>query len=303
MSRCLIKTFGFIGDIFFQSSVAKKLKEERQFEQVDYVIGFPQVAQALTRNPYIDNVYLLDTTTAQPYYGLSVGDYDAEFQMEANSMTIAPPMEAQIRAGVNRPDTMFEIYTDSDLDAEVAMLYHEPYVAYMNIESWTEKAFRFTPEEYERGIDVPYLGYGGRLRNIKNILEELKKDFNLVEVGVKEKSMQTAANEPERTLDWDLSVLRGAQWFIGAEGGLCNFASGVGTRTCLTSEFVWQLYGRNGVIKKIPEPKLGPRYYFPNRGHIDLSPYLTDEQVYSELRAVLSGDKTPEEFKYEWFGS
>jgi len=300
MKSCLIRCYGFIGDILFASSIARKLKEERQFDQVDYIIGFPQIAQALTRNPYIDEVFVTYLPLQAPYYKVEVGGYDAEFQMEANSFTIPPAMEAQIRAGVRNPDTSFEIYTDPDLDARVALLYHEPYVAYMNIPSWTEKAFRFTPEEYARGENVPYLGYGGRLRNIENIVEELKKDFNLVEVGVKQKSIETAKDESVRSLDFDLSVLKRAEWLLGVEGGLANFASGVGTRTMLTSDFVWQLYGANGLFKQLSEPKIGPRYYFPNSGHIDLSPYLSDEEVYSEMRAVLNGDKQADEFVYDW---
>jgi len=303
MKSCLIKTFGFLGDIFFQSSIARKLKEEGQFDKVDYVIGFPQIISPLYRNPHIDDVFITDNApTTAPYYGIRVGGYDAEFQMEANTFKVPPPTEAQLRAGVNNPDTRFEIYTSPEIDAEVANRYPKPYIAYMNVESWTEKAFRFTKKEYEIGKDVPFLGHGGRLRNIENIIEELKKNFNLIEVGVKQKSIATAHDAPERSLDFDLSVLKRAEWFIGTEGGLANFASGVGTRTMLTSEFVWQLYGPKGSQRQLKEPKLGPRYYFPEAGHIDLNPYLTDEQVYSEMKAVLSGNKSPEEFVYDWLG-
>lgn len=301
MSKCLIKTHGFIGDILFQSSIAKKLKEEKQFDQIDYVIGFPQIAQALMRNPYIDDVFLTNEPTQMPYYGVEVGGYDAEFQMEAHSFTVPPPMEAQIRAGVQSPDAEFKIYTDSKLDVEIKELYSDSYVAYMNVLSWKEKAFCFTEEEYWRGVNVPYLGYGGRLRNVHWIVEELKKDFTLVEVGVKEKSLQTAKEGATRTLDFDFSVLKQAKWFIGAEGGLANFACGVGTQTILTSEFVWQLYGANGLFKQLAEPQLGPRYYFPNQNHIYLNPYLTDKEILAEYQTVLSGKKSAKEFTYEWY--
>ncbi len=301
MSRCLIRCHGFAGDIFFASSAAKKLKEESQYDDIEYIIGLPQVADILVRNPYIDGAFCTKSPTQTPFLGHYISGYDAEFQMMPFTFEIPPPMEAQIHCGVNNPDTQFEIYSNPELDELVAELYPNPFVAYMNIPSWKEKAFGFNYEEYVIGHNYPYLGYGGRLRDIENIVEELKNNFNLVEVGLKEKSLEVAGKEVPRTLDFDISVLKRADWFIGAEGGLANFASGVGTKTILTSEFVWMLYGANGLFKQYTEPKLGPRYYFPEAGHIDLNPYLTDEQIYSELRAVLAGDKKPENFEYDWF--
>ena len=53
----LIITFGYFGDIFFQSSI-KRLKEEKKFDEVDYVIAFPQVYRLLSNNPYINKVIL-----------------------------------------------------------------------------------------------------------------------------------------------------------------------------------------------------------------------------------------------------
>ena len=47
MTKCLIVTYGYFGDIFFQTSIAKKLKKENRFDQVDYLIGFPQIFRLL----------------------------------------------------------------------------------------------------------------------------------------------------------------------------------------------------------------------------------------------------------------
>ena len=38
-----------------------------------------------------------------------------------------------------------------------------------------------------------------------------------------------------------------------------KFRQGVGTKTIITGDYVHQLYGWNGVIRKLKEPKLGPR--------------------------------------------
>ena len=172
----------------------------------------------------------------------------------------------------------------------------------MEPNTWRAKAFAFTEDEYNRAVDVPYKGYGGRLRDIQSILTALGRDFQLVTVGLTATSMQVANTvaPPERSLRYDASVLKYAQFFIGAEGGLANVAAGVGCRTVLTSDFVHQLYGPKGCLKRIPEPKLGPRYYFPDEGHIDLNPYLTDTEVLAEYQAVLSGKKTAADYHYEW---
>ena len=71
--------------------------------------------------------------------------------------------------------------------------------------------------------------------------------------------------------------------FIGSESGMCNMASGVGTKTIITGDFVHQLYGYNGSVRKIENPKLGPIHYFKNKGHVELDPYLNDDEVVAEI--------------------
>ena len=65
-TKCLIVTHGFFGDIIFASSIAKKLKEEDQFDEVDYLIGFPQVERLMQNNPHISNVYVSDYPSSSP---------------------------------------------------------------------------------------------------------------------------------------------------------------------------------------------------------------------------------------------
>ena len=58
MQKILIKCTGFIGDILFASSIAKKLKEQNKECTVDYSIPVSQPLELLYNNPYIDNVFL-----------------------------------------------------------------------------------------------------------------------------------------------------------------------------------------------------------------------------------------------------
>ena len=47
-TKYLIITCGFFGDIIFASSLAEKLK----CNQIDYLIGFPQMQRLIQNNPY-----------------------------------------------------------------------------------------------------------------------------------------------------------------------------------------------------------------------------------------------------------
>ena len=71
--------------------------------------------------------------------------------------------------------------------------------------------------------------------------------------------------------------------FVGAEGGLANLAFAVGTDTILTSDFIHQLYGPKGVIQQVPKPMCEPIHYGGPNTHINLDPYLTDEEVFLQI--------------------
>jgi hypothetical protein len=289
MSRVLIVCHGYFGDHLFASSIAKKLKDQKSFDEVDYLIGFPQIKPFLELNPYINRVIFTGQVTPAPVVDPAIKSfYDKVIQLGPLSFHEPPCIEFQRIAGVQQPSPDFTVYTDPVYDLETQQRFAEikssgmPIVAIMD--NWQPKAFGFTKEEYDLGINVPYLGYGGRLRDIPKIVSALQEKYVTVMVGAPEGVTQfdtsINTNIAARTLIEEASVLKYCDYFVGAEGGLANLAAGVGCKTILTSDFVHQLYGYNGVIRKIPEPKLGPRYYF-STGHIDLDPYLTDDEVIS----------------------
>ena len=41
------------------------------------------------------------------------------------------------------------------------------------------------------------------------------------------------------------------------------------------------------VIKKIKEPKLGPKFYFGENNHTTLDPYLTDKEVVDKIKELV----------------
>lgn len=291
MNNCLIITEGFFGDIIFASSLADKLR--KKYNEVDYLIGFSQMEILIKNNPYIDNVYVSNPNSSTPLFNINK-KYTQIFRLPKLSFTIPPPIEYQQYCNIEKLNPEYNVYTLSEYD-NIAKDYiinisnRKKVLAYMS--NWEEKTYLFTKEQYKLGIDTPNLGYGGKHRDINFILDQLKKDFTLLEIGFPDNVNQFQTSEIEynnpKSILFECSLMKYCDAFIGTEGGLANLAAGVGCKTIITGDFIHQLYGWNGVIKKIKEPKLGPKYYFGNK-HITLNPYLTDKQVINKIKNILN---------------
>lgn len=303
---CLIVTCGFFGDIAFASSIAKKLKDENQFEVVDYIIGFGQMKRLLENNPYIDGVnrYMKENIKRHPW-NRNIGDIDKEkykdytkFDLQPLNFQEPPSLEYQTLCGIKNPSAEYKLYTEKDYDIiakkQIDELREETNKKILAVMlNWEERSFLFTKDQYDIAIDVPNLGYGGKHRNISTIISKLESNFKLIGVGMPSGTSQHSTtnipDEDQKSILYECSLMKYCDAFIGAEGGLCNLAAGVGTRTIITGDFVHQLYGPKGSQKQIHDPKLGPKYYFPNRKppHITLDPYLTDEEVYLSIESIM----------------
>ena len=284
MQKILIKCTGFIGDILFASSIAKKLKEQNKECTVDYSIPVSQPLELLYNNPYIDNVFL-DSN-------INEADYEIINVIPIVDQSITPPRQFQQAAGIEDVDDMFEVYTNPAYDYLAEQMYSEykskgiKVVTWLS--NWEERSFLFTEQQYKAGVDVPNLGYGGSHRDINYIVSNLNNNYAMLEVGFSNGVNQFSTGlNTAATYSFTASLIKASDYFIGAEGGLANLAAGVGTNTILTSDFVHQLYGWNGVIRKINEPKLGPKFYFGEGKHANLNPYLSDKEVVAKIKELI----------------
>tara|TARA_B110000503_G_scaffold97893_1_gene146777 strand:- start:5706 stop:6596 length:891 start_codon:yes stop_codon:yes gene_type:complete len=292
-TKCLIVTCGFFGDIFFASSLAKKLKNK--YSQIDYLIGFPQVHRLIQNNPYIDNVYVSEYPGPYPQHTLiNYSEYDKVIKLSQLNYLVTPCEEYQQLSDIEDYSPEYEIYTEPEFDKiaknycdDLRKTYNKPVIAIMS--NWESKTYIFTKEQYIKGIDIPNLGYGGSHRDIKSIVKELEKYFTLIYIGVGELNQLQTLNIPEedtKSLLFETSILKYCDAFVGTDGGLATIAAGVNTKTIITGDFNLQLYGWNGVLKKIDKPKLGPYEYF-GEPHVVLDPYLTDKEVINNIIKLL----------------
>jgi hypothetical protein len=294
--KALVVTYGYLGDVLFATSVADSLRK-MGYDEIHFSTGMPHSQYLLRIHPNIDKV--LASEDARVVYVEKDGSYDKEVYLKPLSFLKTPPEEFQETAGIPKEyrTSEYKINTFPEFDSAA-----EEYVENLRkkegkkvvavMTDWVLKTYLFTPEEYKAGIDVPNKGYGGSNRNIEYILDELGKDYTLIPVGLKASVTHKKSSEISalhvKSITFEASVLKACDSFIGTEGGLANLASGVGTKTIMTGDFTHQLYGWNGVIKKIKEgPRLGPQLYFPKAGHVMLNPYLTDDEVIKQIRNEL----------------
>jgi hypothetical protein len=282
--KSLVITHGYFGDIIFSTTLAERLKLELGYDVVDYLIGFPQMVELIEENPYIDNIFYTTVGPSPQFDHSSLSQVYDLFPLGPMQFKVPPPQQMQSDCGFSEPYiTSFKTYVDSDPVEHYRNEFKKksndkPIVCWGN--DLYDRAFEFTEEEYARAIDVPYKGYGGRLRDIDFIIEKLSHDFHMIEVGVRNKRQNNLEMSGSQVTLYEMSaMMKAADLYFGIEGGLVNFASAVGTPTVILGEYHHQLYGPKGVIKQIKEPKLGPRYYFDTGIHKELPLYKTTEEI------------------------
>jgi hypothetical protein len=288
MKSCLIVCHGYFGDHLFANSIAEQLIQEKQYDAVDYVIGFPQVRPFFERNPYVRNV-IITTIGPSPQVPNSI-EYDTVFRLGPIHREVPPTVEFQLACGVKTPTPKFYVHTNPELDKLVLHTYGEKTKMVMGImNGWKERSFLYTPEQYSRGIDVPNLGYGGSHRNTDYIIGELEQRYTSIRIGPTGNINQFSLDYDGPSFDLTASLLKYCDVFVGAEGGLANLAYAVGIKTIITGDFAHQLYGPNGVLQRLADPKLGPMYYGDVVGkHITLDPFLTDSEVAEHIINILT---------------
>jgi hypothetical protein len=291
MTKCLIKATGWIGDSFFALSLPEKLKKELGYTKVDFLSYRPQPLILLRQNKYIDNVYLGSCDERA---------YDKVFEMPViEDKSIAPTIQFQNYCGIKNQNISFEISTFPQHDLVVDVLMSgldksKKIVTYQG--DWFYRRWNITPAERDSRTfntsDVRPGAFCSRPGNIKGIVDRLKKertDCIFIEISPFYSSNTDARGFCNDSVRYSLlaSIIKHSDLFLGAEGGLSNLAAGLGIKTIITTCHLYLMYGEQGVISKTKDIQLGPAKLFPNQGHIHLDPFLTDEDVFTELNRLV----------------
>lgn len=296
MKKVLIKTYGFIGDILFASSVAEKLKLQEDCI-VDYCIGFPQPYALLKNNPHVNSIHMSQNKGPKvvlPSH-ISEASYDLVYELPECRQDVQPTIWFQQYCGVSNPTSEYKVYTNEVLDTsvqwELASLNPTKTKVVGYVANWKQSTIRYTQSEYENGLSYAreILGHvQPNTRNIEWILEELSKECILIPLGYDANTTQYyTALDSTSTYTNTASVAKVCDLVIGQEGGMTNLAAGVGTKCLITTDFMHALYGPHGIMKQFQEVKLGPANILPSAGHIHASPFATDEELLTLIKSNL----------------
>ena len=202
------------------------------------------------------------------------------------------PSQFQRMCGVEEVDDGYEIYTNTSIDYSIKRSIEELkqldwpndviLVAYQC--DWDNKSILFSEEECAR------LSFKSQ-RNVFDIINalEISEKVMLFAVGLDPKVSKNypCLNSTDK-FSFTASIMKQCDWVIGYPGCLTNMAAGLGVKTITTTDY-------NHMIEKWETEEanyqLGPKSYYPDDGHVELNPYLRDDQVGEEiLRLVTNGN-------------
>lgn len=288
MKKILIKTYGFIGDILFASSIAKKLKDQEDCI-VDYCIGFPQPYKLLKNNPYINEVYLSKVKNPKVIIPDNIieSSYNEIYELPECRQDIQPTIWYQKHCNIKSPTPEYQIFSDTQLDMsvkyELNLLNTNKTKVIGYVANWKNLTIKYTQIEYENGLknisDIMSHSQTNT-RNIEYILSELNKEFILIPLGYDHGVTQYHTSlDSTSTYTNTASIIKNCDLVIGQEGGLTNLAAGLGVRCIITTDFMYALYGPQGIMKRFNEVRLGPKNMFPNSNHIHINPFNSDDEI------------------------
>jgi hypothetical protein len=297
MKKVLIKTYGFIGDILFASSVAEKLHQQYDNVEVDFCIGFPQPYKLLQNNPYINQVFLSKHKGPRVTIPDSIQekDYTDIYEQTESLHNVQPTVLFQEHCRIENTTPEFTIYTEECFDRgvqyELAIHNTNKLKIVGYVANWNSNTVRYTKEEYLQGLLNPQLVLAHTHTNTRDtdyIINQLSKEFLMIPLGYsKEVTQYHGALETVADYTNQASIIKCCDLVIGQEGGMTNLAAGVGTRCAITTDFMNALYGPKGIMRQLNSIQLGPKNLFPNRDHIHFDPYSTDEEILNIIKSIL----------------
>lgn len=282
MKSALIVCDGWIGDILFTLSIPDKLRKEKGYDVVDLQYIRPQVHRLLQDQSCYNNTFL---------GSVNKGIYTSVYTMPViEDKSIAPTVQYQKACGIINTNTEFNITPPKNKVKVEGQI-----IAYQG--DWDYRRWAISPEEIKArrfnttGL-VPYFR-STRPDTMSKVLHDLMvahPTFNFVKIDpflMEPKDPRGYSLSPELYYVY-ASIISQAKLFLGAEGGLCNLAAGLGIRSIITTDHLHMMFGETGVMSQCSNIQLGPEKLFPNMGHVNLDPFMTNDEIYTYLNQVIS---------------
>lgn len=284
--KILVNCRGFIGDVLFASSLAKKYHE--MFDgncEIHYNIPLLQPLELLENNPYIAKVW------GRSLENLVGNRYDLVVNIPEVDQAFPATLQMQAAGGIEDQSLEFDVFTSPWYDEEVVELFfnlrrtHAPKTKIITFQNdWAWKAYQCTPETLAHGIGAPH-------RDTDTIIKALQEKYIMVRVGFDRHIDQFHSDAADSSsFARTASLIKFSDYFIGSEGGLSNLAAAVRTRCIITTDFIYQNYGPTGRVRKCDPPMMGPAIYYPDDHHVHLDPCLTDQQILDEIVHIVDHD-------------
>ena len=270
----LIVVTGWLGDCFFSIPIAQKLKVQKNYMRVDYLVGFPQVEETMRNNIYIDEVYVYPTPTPYPDHIKlkSIDAYDDVFVLPVNDLSELPTIKFQKACGIEMTSPQFRAMVSSK---------YQRYV------------YRGDKNAIRIGVSSTWKDKNEQYRDVDDIINRLQSKLpNAMFIKLGENVSQFEGSTPEniRKFNIMLSKMTICDYVIGAEGGMLNFASSLGVKTICATDFTNALFGEHGRLYQYKDwnDRITPRAFFPHEGHINLDPsFDTNESICNEIERLL----------------
>lgn len=284
--KILIRNPHFLGDILFSTSIADELKKEDEYSTVDFLVRWPQITNLLHNNPNIDNVFIYGNSS------IDFSKYDKIFDVPFVNKIVTPPRQFQTDFGIPNPTDTFKVYISERMNRDAIEFIVQNFdVGKKTIgvqHNWKERSYNYTEYDYNNGVLLNQPESTIPRKNIKLIIDELSKNFNIIPVGLPNgiPNQHPHALDPN-LLEYHCAIMQVVDCVIGRESGVINMASGAGTKCIVDMSGLWLFFGPNGRTQKMENPMLGPKWYFPNDGHVHINPFATEDDIVNIISSEL----------------
>jgi ADP-heptose:LPS heptosyltransferase len=222
--KLLIINIGWLGDSILAGSFAENCKKNG-YSQVDMLVGLPQTLALLQANPFIDNVYQSANLGAYPEIPSSIDlqIYDRVYSTDHLKFKERPL------------DTFNRTFNLQNLD----------YAFKLNV---PEVDFEFENTKPRLAFQVDWhlrsWGPGESKRDPEAIISKLSEKYDVYLIG--DNSHFNIDKNTANNFAGQCSLIKQCDLFFGYPGGMHWMASGVGTPTVTTTEFITRHYINNG---------------------------------------------------------